>query len=120
MKKFLLTISMSLLPMVAFAAAITDVESLINVVGNLMNKIAPLIIGVAFLYFIWGVVKYVTAGADEEEQKAGRNMMIYGIIALFVMTSVWGLVSVLSGTFQLTNKEGPTNIPRAFEIPAAN
>ena len=34
--------------------------------------------------------------------------MIYGIIALFVMVSVWGLVNVLSGTFGFTKTEAPT------------
>ena len=27
--------------------------------------------------------------------------MIYGIIGLFVMVSLWGLVAILSGTFNL-------------------
>ena len=29
--------------------------------------------------------------------------MIYGIIGLFVMVSIWGLVAILSGTFDLKN-----------------
>ncbi len=118
MKKILSLVSTSFLPMVAFAAPVTDIDSFINVTGNLMNKVAPLIIGVAFLWFLWGVVKYVTAGDNEDTQKESRNMMIYGIIALFVMTSVWGLVNVLAGTFQLSGTSGPTNIPRVFDLPA--
>lgn len=115
MKK-LLILSTYFLPVLALAAPVTDIESGISVVGNLLNRVAPLIIGIAFVFFIWGIVKYVTAGGDDEKQTEARQTMIYGIIALFVMTSVWGLVNVLAGTFQLQGKEGPTNIPRAFDV----
>jgi len=47
------------------------------------------------------VVQYITAGGDEEKRKAGRNTMLYGIIGLFVMVAVWGLVNVLISTFGL-------------------
>lgn len=51
---------------------------------------------VAFLY---GVQKYILAGADETKLKEGRDMMIYGIIGIFVMVSVWGLVKLVTDTF---------------------
>jgi hypothetical protein len=35
----------------------------------------------------------------EEKRKAGKSFMIWGLIALFVMVSIWGLVGVLSNTF---------------------
>ena len=39
--------------------------------------------------------------------------MLWGIVALFVMVSVWGLVNVLKGSFNLDNE----NIPVAPAIP---
>jgi hypothetical protein len=44
------------------------------------------------LAFLWGVIQYITAGADEEKRAGARNYMIYGIIGLFVLVSVWALV----------------------------
>ena len=114
MKKKVLILGSFVLPLLAFAQQISNADDLIGVVGGLLNSLAPLIIGIAFIYFIWGIVQYVTAGGEEDQQTKARQTMIYGIIALFVMTSVWGLVNLLSGTFQLEGREGPTNIPSAF------
>ncbi len=61
----------------------------------------PLVLAAALLVFIWGVIKYVIAAGDSNEREEGRKFMLYGIIGLFVMVSIWGLVSVLINTFNL-------------------
>ena len=55
---------------------------------------------------MWGVLRYVTAGESEDKMKEGKNMMIYGIIALFVMISVFGLVRILLNTFAQGGAQG--------------
>lgn len=65
----------------------------------LRRAVWPLLISIAVIVFIVGVIKYVANGDDESKRTEGRNFMIYGIIGLFVMVSVWGLVGVLQGTF---------------------
>ncbi len=63
------------------------------------SSIIPFVIGLGVLLFLIGVVQYVSSGDNEEQREASRNMMIYGIIAIFVMVSVWGIVKILSTTF---------------------
>lgn len=53
---------------------------------------------VAFLVFIWGVIEFVIK-ADSKEKEKGKQFMIYGIIGLFVMTSIWGIIKLLTTTF---------------------
>jgi hypothetical protein len=78
------------------------VTDFINYLTCLIGRATvPLIFALALATFVWGVVKYVIAAKDSNEREEGRMFMIYGIIALFVMVSVWGLVSVLSNTFQI-------------------
>ena len=71
-------------------------------ISGFIDKLIPLIISVALVLFLIGIVQYVTAGGDEEKRSAARGMIIFGIIALFVMVSVWGFVKVLSTTFGIT------------------
>ena len=57
----------------------------------------------ALLAFFWGLAKYIFHSNDEEKKAEGKNIMIWGIVALFVMASVWGIVkfigdAVLGGT----------------------
>ncbi len=67
------------------------------------RSVIPLIFALATAMFIWGVVQYVI-NSDEEAKKAkGRDFMIWGVIALAVMFSVWGLVSILGKTFGINN-----------------
>jgi len=99
------------LPTMALAR-VTDLQSGFDSIIDIINSyIIPLIIGVAGLWFMIGVIKYVTAGDDAAGREGGRNMMVYGIIALFVMISVWGLVNLLVGTFDLDTDLDSGSIP---------
>lgn len=63
------------------------------------GSVIPLIFALAVVMFIWGVVQYVINSDDETKKSQGRQFMIWGIIALTVMVSVWGLVKILGATF---------------------
>lgn len=65
------------------------------------KSIIPLIFALAIAMFVWGVVQYVINSSEEAKKDKGRQFMIWGIIAITVMVSVWGLVSVLGNTFGL-------------------
>lgn len=67
-------------------------EYAICVLGNV---VIPFLISLALVMFIAGIVKFVANGDNEEKREGGRNLMLFGIIALFVMVSVWGLVKIL-------------------------
>ena len=56
-------------------------------------------IALALVYFLWGAAQFILHGGDEGKRSEGTKMMIYGIIGLFVMVSVWSLVGVLENTF---------------------
>jgi hypothetical protein len=66
----------------------------------LNDSVIPLIFAIAMVMFIWGVVNFFIINADEEaKREQGRQFMIWGIIALAVMLSVWGLVGIVGSTF---------------------
>jgi uncharacterized membrane protein YidH (DUF202 family) len=65
-----------------------------------MDSIIPLLVGLGVIVFVSGVVQYVIANEEEAKTK-GRDRMIYGIIGLVVIASVWGLVSIVVQTFSL-------------------
>ena len=102
-------LALILLPVFAFAN-FTDFNTTIGTITGWIDSLIPLLIGIAVLVFLWGVVKYVIAGDDAEKRKSGGALMAYGILAIFVMVSVWGLVGVLIGTFQLETTT-PDNLP---------
>jgi hypothetical protein len=60
--------------------------------------VIPFLFGLALVMFLVGIIKYVKGGDNEEAREAGRGLMLFGIIALFVMVAVWGLVKILFAT----------------------
>ncbi|MDQ5889727.1 MAG: hypothetical protein QG609_220 [Patescibacteria group bacterium] len=79
------------------------------VTSTILNPMVGLLIGVALVVFLWGIVKYISSGADSTKRKEGAALVFYGVIGLFVMISVWGLVSFLTNTFFGTS--GPAANP---------
>jgi len=82
----------------------------------IQRSILPLLFTIAGLVFIWGAVKFM--GADESaEKEEGRQFMLWGIIALVIMFSVWGLVNMLGITFGIQNvfPKIPVNPPGTIQ-----
>ncbi len=78
--------------------------------GGIFNAIIPLLMVAATVFFLWGVLQFVTSGGDEDKRKEGRDHIIYGLIGLFIMVAVWGLVGAIQGTFNLTETTN-VNLP---------
>ncbi len=73
------------------------VTGFIASIGNILNTLLPIFITLAVLVFFWGLVKFIFQAGDDREK--GRNIMIWGLIGLFVIVSVWGIVSFLGNLF---------------------
>jgi len=99
MKKVLISVSMFVAPMMALAQSkVNSIWDLFSLVNRVLNTLVPLFIALAVVFFIWQVFMYAVAG-DEEKKKASKVNIIYGIVGIFVMVSIWGLVNILQGTF---------------------
>ncbi len=67
---------------------------------NLILAIIPIVASAALLFFFWGLVRFMyNLSGDTKAVAEGKNMMIYGGLALFAMLSVWGILRFLSGEF---------------------
>ena len=109
-----LSFSSLVLALPLFALAQTQgVQGILLTILRIINGIViPLIIGLAVVYFLWGIATYILSSGDEEKKTEGRSKMIYGIVALAVMVSVWGLVRVVQNTFGIESYSiNPSQLP---------
>jgi len=89
-----------------FALAVTQactvtndtIEGIFCKARSILNTIVPLLVTLGVVYFVWGVVQYIMTG-DEAKKKEGRTKMIYGIIGLVVIITMWGIVGLITNTF---------------------
>lgn len=79
-----------------------SLQELIAKSKGLVNLSIKLLVGVALLTFFWGLVRFIFKVGGDEKVEEGRNLMVWGLVALFVMVSVWGIISFLQGELDLT------------------
>ena len=70
---------------------LTKIIELFTTIGL---RIIPFLGVVAFFVFVVGVVKFIKA-SGEGEIKDSKNLLIWGVVGLLVLVSVWGIISFL-------------------------
>ena len=95
------------------------IQAVICKIGEILNTLIPILVVLGVVYFIWGVVQYVIS-SDEEAKASGRMRMIWGIIGLVVIVAMWGLVNIVTSTFNLTNNPQNVHLPCVPGTPCAS
>ena len=97
------------LPALASAATLLDTLALVN---TFLNALIGLFITLAIVVFFWGLIRYLVSVGEEKSE--GLQIMFYGVIAIFVMVSIWGIIRLLQSTFKVTSTD-PV-IPKGIQI----
>ncbi len=121
MKK-LFILCLVLLPIISFAATVgpnvpvympdASTEGSCSLSGNLdfkglifnfigpcfLNPIFYLILALSIVTFVYGVFQYMIQTGNDKQQ--GRDQIVWGLIGIAVLSSIWGLVSIITHTIQ--------------------
>lgn len=92
--KFLVPLLFLTFPFSASAQQFGGVKTLITSFGDIVVTLTKIVAGIALLVFFWGLVKFIYT-TSQEGKAEGKIFMVWGIIALFVMVSVWGIILFL-------------------------
>jgi uncharacterized membrane protein HdeD (DUF308 family) len=84
---------------------------------TLATGVLPLLIGLAVVAFVYGIIEYFLNPDNEEKRKKGKSFILWGVIALFVMISFWGIVGVLQNTFKTEDNSSGIKIPNIPQQP---
>lgn len=104
-----LAASVLAIPALASAATLLDTLALAN---TFLNALIGLFITLAIVVFFWGLIRYVLAAGEAKAE--GLQLMLWGVIAIFVMVSIWGIIRLLQSTFKVTSTD-PV-IPKGIQI----
>lgn len=85
-------------------------ELLNRISDVILNPVIYLLFAVALIVFIWGIFQMVSAAASEEARITGRRNIMWGIIGMLIMVSVYGILNVVLGTFGITGADVPGGI----------
>lgn len=106
MKKLIALVSI-FTPFISFAAAdIVSIDTLTSKITKIGTTVTALLIGFAVIWIIINIVRYLIAGGEDDRKKGGMAIL-YGVVGLFLIFSIWGLVFILTNSFS-TQNEGPS------------
>ena len=116
--KKVFSISLVGIPAVTLAAVnigTLDFKGLVAyILEDFIKPITVVILSLAVVYFLWNIFNIIRASKSGEELTDLKNKALWGIIAIFVMVSMWGLVSILVNTLApgagIPVGGGPANI----------
>jgi len=82
-----------------------------------IETFVPALLAVGVAIFAWGTVTFIATAGNDQSRAAGKQRMIWGVITLFVIVSVWGLVSILQ-TLAGVNSSDTTCTPTQIQLGA--
>ena len=103
---------LALTPAFAFAQGGSNLLALLNLIQTIVSRAIPILVAVALLYFIWGLIQFIMSAGGEKHDE-GKTKMWWGIIALFVIVSIWGIVSYIGNVFGIS--QGGSATPPTVE-----
>ena len=98
---FSLAAAMLALPLVASAQTLSDTLIFLS---TILNGIIGLFITLAIVVFFWGLIKYLwSIGPDDAHE--GLKIMFWGVVAIFVMVSIWGIIGLVQRSLRVQSTE---------------
>jgi predicted PurR-regulated permease PerM len=76
--------------------------------ASIGTVIVYLLVALALVYIVYSVVQYFIKGKEGESRGAAGMQILWGIVGLAIILSLWGLVNVLLQTFGTTTTNAPT------------
>ncbi len=65
---------------------------------NILNPIITLLFASAIFYFLFGLLKFIQNQDNEAALEEGKSHMVWGIIGIFLMMSVLGILRIIKNT----------------------
>jgi hypothetical protein len=88
-------------------------KDLVGIFLDLINTATPVLGGIALLVFLRGLAKFIRNSGDEGSHEDGKNLMLWGVIALFVLFALWGIVQFGQHSVGITRPFGIPILPTA-------
>ena len=83
------------------AAQISIVGLLGRINDAIINPIITLAIVVALIVFFWGIFQFISSETADKVRDQGKKKIAYGLLGLFIMFSVYGIIKLILDTFGL-------------------
>jgi len=73
-----------------------------GVVDNIIaviDAIIPILVMVALIIFFVGLIQYISQSGDAHAHGKSKGLILWGLVALFVLMSLWGILEIALSVF---------------------
>lgn len=88
---------------------------LIRGIKTIIGLLIPVAFALALLFFFWGMAKFVLKAGEESGREEGKEIMKWGIIALFVIASIWGIVAFIQDELDIDPRDSYNSPSAPFQ-----
>ena len=74
---------------------LTRIEGIVTFTGSLITTISFVAAGLAFLYFFYNLAFSILESDAVEKRVESYKRTVWGIIAIFILVSIWGIVQFI-------------------------
>ncbi len=93
------------MPILVFGAENTIEHFIGKFLEVIINPFITLLFAGAFLYFFWGLFQMMVELPNGGDGKAEKNHMLWGIVDLTIMFTVWGIIGIITRTIGVESPE---------------
>lgn len=87
-----------------------DLTDFVCILTNFTGSLFPIIVGLTVLVFFWGLAQFIRSSGDEKKVAEGKKLMTWGVVGLFIMVSIWGILQIWSNS--LFGGSQPIGLPQ--------
>ncbi len=91
-KYFFLGTILTLFPSIAFGA-FEGLKELLVDFSVLLNTGVRVLFGLSMVFFLWGLSQFILNAGDVKKKEEGKSKMVWGIVALTVFVSIYGIIN---------------------------
>lgn len=74
----------------------SNFSDLVSFFIGIIAQLVPIIFGLTLLLITWRVIDaWIIHGGDDSKIEDGKQTIIVGVIALVVMSGIWGILAIL-------------------------
>jgi hypothetical protein len=95
-------------------STITIIPFLHKVSDLILNPLILLAFVLSSVYFAYGVVKFLSLGAADKSRDEARKAILWGMVGMLIMFSVYGLIKFILATFGISENDPSLLNARSF------
>ena len=80
-----------------------------NVDRMIVNPLIVFLFALALAYFLWGVFEFIANLENDEKKTSGKSHMLWGVVGIAIMMSVWTILNMILSTFNITDVKPETS-----------